>query len=72
MPIDAGGGQGWVAIGGLAVPLLVLTVFFFLGLELLADSPFMAMKGAMTPSDGHAEAGHSHHRTSVVVGGALS
>lgn len=39
MPIDIGGGQAWIAVGGLAIPLLVLSVFFFLGLELLADFP---------------------------------
>lgn len=38
-PIDAGGGQGWIAIGGLLIPLLVLTVFFALGLRLLASFP---------------------------------
>ncbi|MGA7158751.1 MAG: c-type cytochrome [Acidobacteriaceae bacterium] len=47
MPVDAGGGQKWVAIGGLGVPLLVLTVFFFLGLELLADFPIHGVKGGM-------------------------
>lgn len=47
MPIDAGGGQGWIAIGGLAVPLLVLSVFFFLGLELLADFPIHGVRGGM-------------------------
>jgi cytochrome c oxidase subunit 2 len=39
LPIDIGGGQAWVAIGGIAIPLLVLSVFFFLGLDLLADFP---------------------------------
>ncbi len=39
MPIDVGGGQAWVAIGGIAVPLLVLSVFFVFGLVLLADFP---------------------------------
>lgn len=47
MPVDSGGGQKWIAIGGLAVPLLVLTVFFFLGLELLADFPIHGVKGGM-------------------------
>ena len=47
MPIDVGGGQTWVAIGGLAVPLLVLSVFFFLGLDLLAKFPIHGDHGAM-------------------------
>ncbi len=47
MPIDVGGGQAWVAIGGIAIPLLVLSVFFFLGLDLLADFPIHGDHGAM-------------------------
>ena len=47
MPIDVGGGQTWVAIGGIAVPLLVLSVFFFMGLDLLADFPIHGDHGAM-------------------------
>lgn len=47
MPIDVGGGQGWVAVGGLIIPLLVLTVFFFFGLLLLADFPIHGARGAM-------------------------
>ena len=38
-PIDSGGGQAWIAIGGLAVPLLILTVIFVLGLRLLVAFP---------------------------------
>lgn len=38
-PIDIGGGQGWIAIGGLAIPLVVLCVLFVLGLRLLASFP---------------------------------
>lgn len=38
-PIDAGGGQGWIAIGGLAIPLAVLCLIFVLGLRLLASFP---------------------------------
>jgi cytochrome c oxidase subunit 2 len=52
MPIDIGGGQAWIAIGGLAVPLLVLSVFFFLGLELLADFPIHGMHGGMNHAMG--------------------
>ena len=47
MPIDSGGGQAWVAIGGIAIPLLVLSVFFFFGLDLLADFPIHGDHGAM-------------------------
>lgn len=38
-PIDIGGGQGWIAVGGLAVPLVVLCFIFVLGLRLLASFP---------------------------------
>src|ERR1700749_2621762 len=31
-PIDSGGGQWWIAIGGLAIPLVVLSIIFILGL----------------------------------------
>ncbi|HEX3985117.1 MAG TPA: cytochrome c oxidase subunit II [Acidobacteriaceae bacterium] len=41
-PVDAGGGQGWIAIGGLLIPLIVLCVFFVLGLRLLASFPISA------------------------------
>jgi cytochrome c oxidase subunit 2 len=47
MPIDIGGGQKWIAIGGIAIPLLVLSIFFFLGLDLLADFPIHGDHGAM-------------------------
>ena len=30
-PVDIGGGQMWIAIGGLAIPLVILTVIFVLG-----------------------------------------
>jgi cytochrome c oxidase subunit 2 len=38
-PIDIGGGQGWIAWGGLAVPLVVIFFIFVLGLKLLASFP---------------------------------
>jgi heme/copper-type cytochrome/quinol oxidase subunit 2 len=47
MPINVGGGQDWVWIGGVAIPLLVLTVFFFLGLNLLRGFPIHGDHGAM-------------------------
>jgi cytochrome c oxidase subunit 2 len=47
MPIEVGGGQAWVGIGGIAIPLLVLSIFFFLGLDLLADFPIHGDHGAI-------------------------
>ncbi len=38
-PVDIGGGQGWIAIGGMAIPFAVLFVLFLLGLRLLASFP---------------------------------
>jgi cytochrome c oxidase subunit 2 len=38
-PVDVGGGQGWIAIGGLAIPFVVLFILFVLGLKLLASFP---------------------------------
>ncbi|MEG9437903.1 cytochrome c oxidase subunit II [Edaphobacter sp. HDX4] len=45
-PISVTGGQAWIAIGGIAVPLLVLGVLFVLGLQLLRDFPIHGMHGA--------------------------
>jgi cytochrome c oxidase subunit 2 len=45
-PIDETGGEAWIAIGGLAIPLIVLTVLFVLGLGLLRDFPIHGMHGA--------------------------
>lgn len=39
MPIDAGGGQGWITIGGLIIPFIVLFFLFVVGLRLLASFP---------------------------------
>jgi cytochrome c oxidase subunit 2 len=44
-PIEAGGGQMWIALGGIVVPLIVLTVLFVLGLGLLRDFPIHGMHG---------------------------
>jgi len=38
-PVDVGGGQGWITIGGLAIPLIVLCAIFILGLKLMASFP---------------------------------
>jgi cytochrome c oxidase subunit 2 len=45
-PIETSGGEAWIAIGGLAIPLAVLTVLFVLGLGLLRDFPIHGMHGA--------------------------
>jgi len=45
-PIDGAGGQAWIAIGGIAVPLIVLSVLFVLGLQLLRAFPIHGMHGA--------------------------
>ena len=45
--VTAGGGHIWIAIGGVAVPLLVLSVLFVLGLNLLTDFPIHGMHGGM-------------------------
>lgn len=45
-PIDAKGGEGWIAWGGLVIPLIVLTVLFVLGLGLLRDFPIHGMHNA--------------------------
>jgi cytochrome c oxidase subunit 2 len=47
-PINEGGGHIWIAIGGLAVPLIVLSVLFVLGLNLLTGFPIHGMPGGMT------------------------
>lgn len=44
-PIDAGGGQIWIAIGGIAIPLIVLTALFVAGLSLMSDFPIHGMPG---------------------------
>lgn len=38
-PIDVKGGQGWIVVGGLLVPLVVLSFIFVWGLQLLSTFP---------------------------------
>ena len=38
-PINIGGGQAWIGIGGLLIPLIVLTIIFVWGLRLLSAFP---------------------------------
>lgn len=49
-PVHSEGGEMWIAIGGLAVPIVILTVLFVLGLNLLAAFPIHGMHGGMTAS----------------------
>ena len=77
-PIDSGGGQAWIAIGGLAIPLVVLSLIFVLGLRLLSRFPIHGAHGAMDMNHGAMEqgrgqvAGYSRDRSPMVVGSALS
>jgi cytochrome c oxidase subunit II len=41
-PVESGGGEMWIAIGGLIVPFIVLTGLFVAGLSLLSDFPIPA------------------------------
>lgn len=47
-PISATGGEMWIAIGGLGIPLVVLSVLFVWGLGLLASFPIHGMQGGMS------------------------
>ncbi|HTW63567.1 MAG TPA: cytochrome c oxidase subunit II [Bryobacteraceae bacterium] len=38
-PFDAGGGHSWMAIGGFAIPLVILSTFFVLSLRGMAEFP---------------------------------
>jgi cytochrome c oxidase subunit 2 len=38
-PVDAGGGHAWMAIGGFAIPLVILSAFFVLSLRGMAEFP---------------------------------
>ena len=44
-PIDSKGGEIWIAIGGMVVPFIILSVLFVLGLNLLTDFPIHGMHG---------------------------
>lgn len=46
-PITAGGGEMWIAVGGFLIPLIVLTILFVWGLELLGEYPIHGMHGGM-------------------------
>jgi cytochrome c oxidase subunit 2 len=38
-PVDVGGGQGWIWIGGFAIPFVILAATFVIGLESMAAFP---------------------------------
>jgi cytochrome c oxidase subunit II len=65
-PIDSGGGQAWIAIGGLAIPLFVLTVIFVLGLRLLVAFPIHGANGGM--GDGMQSDTPAMHPDILIVG----
>src|SRR6185437_5359005 len=44
-PISTRGGESWIAIGGILIPLVVLTVLFVWGLSLLRAFPIHGMLG---------------------------
>ncbi len=46
-PIDSSGGEGWIAIGGFAIPVVVLTIIFIWGLMLLGRYPIHGVGGGM-------------------------
>lgn len=48
-PISSGGGEMWIAVGGFAIPLVVLTVLFVWGLDLLGAFPIHGTHGGMSP-----------------------
>ncbi len=49
-PINSEGGEIWIVIGGLAVPFVILTLLFVMGLSLLSAFPIHGMRGPMTVS----------------------
>ena len=67
-PIDSGGGQAWIAIGGLAIPLIVLSLIFVLGLRLLSRFPIHGAHGAMDISHGAMEKGEVKSPDILVIG----
>ena len=47
-PVESGGGEMWIAIGGTAIPLIVLTTLFVVGLALLHDFPIHGMRNGLS------------------------
>jgi cytochrome c oxidase subunit 2 len=50
-PIDIGGGQTWITIGGMLIPLTILFVIFVLGLNLLESFPIADPSHSNTKPD---------------------
>lgn len=44
-PLESGGGQVWIVVGGIAIPIVVLTALFVAGLSLMSDFPIHGMHG---------------------------
>lgn len=63
-PIDTSGGEMWIAVGGIAVPLVVLSVLFVWGLILLRAFPIHGLHGG--PS--HAMMAQSMKPDILIVG----
>ena len=67
-PIDSGGGQAWIAIGGLAIPLFILSLIFVLGLRLLSRFPIHGAHGAMGMNHPAMERGEVKSPDILVIG----
>ncbi len=67
-PIDSGGGQAWIAIGGLAIPLVILSLIFVLGLRLLSRFPIHGAHGAMDMNHGAMNRGEVKSPDILVIG----
>ncbi|MGC1869759.1 MAG: cytochrome c oxidase subunit II [Acidobacteriaceae bacterium] len=65
-PVESGGGEMWIAIGGLVIPFIVLTALFVAGLSLLSDFP---IRGAGSRRGlGRAEMAQSMKPDILVIG----
>jgi cytochrome c oxidase subunit 2 len=63
-PIDAGGGEMWIAIGGIAIPLAVLTALFLAGLLLMREFPIHG-----TPNDAFGAAAATAMKPQILIVG---
>ena len=74
-PIDVGGGQPWILIGGFAIPFVILAVVFVVGLDAMTEFPLegphetRSPRGAGRPrrATGCSAAVSSQERQSVSV-----
>jgi len=48
-PVESGGGEMWIAIGGFVIPFFVLTALFVAGLSLLSDFPIHGAQALTRP-----------------------